>query len=900
MLSFLLLVTSVSAQASLVENVDPFVGTAPSSFMYPLPMAAGGDTQPDAGVPFGMIQWGPDTDHPETSGYNYDDKNIRSFSLTHMSGAGCPNTADLPMVPFVGTAVQRLIPFSHSQEQASPGYYSVDLSPVKVELTSTERTGLGRFHFKISPPQTAYGLILDTTRGGAGSTSGHLTIKDSKHVSGFVSGGNFCGSGNQYQLYFAIEFERPSTHFSSSGGIGTFRFDDGSQTTNPVQMKVGISYVSENGAEMNLKAESPDWDFDRMHAVSTEKWNAALGKIQVQSQDSSLKKVFYTALYHSLLHPNLSNDVDGSYLGFDQKVHPSAGHEHYANFSGWDIYRSQIQLISALFPKRASDIAQTLVETAQQCGAFPVWSENNSDTGVMVGDPGSIIVADIFSFGAVSFDAKTALQVMKKNAFDPAAACGGKAPIRPDLSQYLAHGYVANASTTLEYATADFAISQFALALGDSGFSKQLAARSALWRNLFDPTTGYIRPRSTSGAWETPFDLTSSTNFVEGDSAQYTLAIPFDFGSLVAKIGKPGSVETRLDAFFSQLNAGQNSSHLYIGNEPSFWAPWVYLWAGLPSHTQEVVHRLVTTSFADLPNGLPGNDDLGATSSWFVWSALGIFPGIPGVGGVVVGSPVFPQVDLNLENGKTLTIRAGGSGFYVKDLSLNGTAVNRTWIPWSNLQAGGVLDFGLATEPSNWGSAPPSFPPDSGLNAGGTSSDSVPGNSGLDGTGHSYSRNLLSKQKIEPNMIVTVGEIKYTWPALDSSGLDHFLSVGQTLPFDAPLGTTRLGFLGASTEGPSSGEGSLIYSDETEESFTLRFSDWTLNAGASSVIPDNQIAAAMDYRNSSNGAVEKVQTYLFTTSIALDPLKHLIAVRLPSQTNRGLLHLFSLGLPIQK
>jgi predicted alpha-1,2-mannosidase len=725
---FIFFATTNLFAADLTHFVDTRIGTAFTSGRFSGDSQEGrGNVQPSAAVPFGMVQWGPDTAKPDAGSYIYEDTNIKGFSLTHLSGPGCFSTGELSILPLVDEKVLKIkpIPFSHSDEKAQAGYYSVLLSnKILVELTSTERTGFGRFTFPTTGNTT---LTISTRRTGTGLKRGKINLLDSKKISGWVNGGNFCSTKNKYKVFFAIELDTPIESHNKILGLLALRFNSKS-----VQMKVGISYVSEKNAWLNLQTENPGWDFKSTKSQAVSKWQSALSKIQVEGDKlEKEKRIFYTALYHSLLHPNIYSDVNGEYMGFDNKVHQTKNSTiQYANFSGWDIYRTQIQLLAAFYPERASEIAQSLINDAQQCGAFPRWSNNNTETGVMIGDPGSIIIANTYAFGARNFEVKEALEFMKKSGLNPETTCNGK-HARPGLKEYLELGYVPysprilklndikvtgpaflqSASTTLEYASADFAVSQFAKSLGDKEAAKAFYAHANNWQNLFDPQTGYIRPKKYNKSWLSKFNPIKKRGFSEGNSVQYTWMIPFAPRELIGLMGQEKSVESRLDSFFEKLNAYDSQPHLWIGNEPAFSVPWLYHWMGTPHKTQKVISRILNEHFSDEAGGIPGNDDLGATSSWYVFAAMGIYPAIPGVGGFAINKPLFPQIEISLDFGRKIRIETSGNEDLVQNVTLNGSAYSKTWIPWSELEKGGNLHFKVGKGLSQWGTQATDMPP---------------------------------------------------------------------------------------------------------------------------------------------------------------------------------------------
>jgi predicted alpha-1,2-mannosidase len=422
-----------------------------------------------------------------------------------------------------------------------------------------------------------------------------------------------------------------------------------------------------------------------------------------------------------LLAPNLFSDDNGDYTGFDWKVRSLAStkqHAQYANFSDWDIYRNTIQLQSLLVPTRVGDMMQSLVNDADQSGWLPRWPAANDVTYVMNGDSPAVLLSSAYAFGVRNFDTKTALKYMIKAASTP-----GKGPHnneeRPYLADYLKLGYVpidkdaSAASRTLEYASDDFAIAQMARSLGDTAGYQHFLKQSQNWKNLFDPETRWIRPKNSSGAWLKGFDAekslpkrpnapvsTDQNGFEEGNTYQYTFMIPFDYPELIQRIGGDSAVIPRLDKFFSKLICWGEPC-FNMANEPDFVTPYTYVFAGQPWKTQSVVTRIEQQTFNTQSNGIPGNDDLGATSGVYVWNALGLYPGIPGVGGLLIGTPMFPSATMHLGDGRTLSIKASGTGPYVHQVLFKGKENNTSWLPLSDLGSRtSKLDFKLSPTPN--------------------------------------------------------------------------------------------------------------------------------------------------------------------------------------------------------
>jgi len=513
-----------------------------------------------------------------------------------------------------------------------------------------------------------------------------------------------------------------------------------------VLARVGVSFTSAAEAQANLDAELSGWDLKATEGQATTAWNDLLGRISIGGGTPDQQRVFYTALYHSLLHPDVFSDVDGSYRGFDGQVHRASGYTQYANFSEWDIYRSEVPLLALVTPTQTSDMMQSLVADAAQSGWLPKWPVANVDSAQINGDSADAVLAAAYAFGARGFDAPTALRDMNKGATVPAPA-SILYPERQDLAEYEARGFVhgsavdrtsvpytVGGSETLEYAIDDFAISRLAAALGDEADATSFLQRAGNWHNLFNPATGYLAARNSAGAFSPgPAFQPSSVSGIgqdgweEGNAIQYTWSVPQDLHGLFTDMGGNAVAEARLDQFFTQLNAGRRQPYDWAGNEPSLGIPWEYDYAGAPWRTQEVVRRIAATLYYDGPGGEPGNDDLGAMSSWYVWAAIGLYPETPGTGDLVLGSPMFPTAVIAPPGRAPLVIDAPAAsadrGFIAGatlQLSSRCAAVGWTipWLPAAVVQHGGTLELTMQSTPApSWGAAPGDAPPSFGNTA---------------------------------------------------------------------------------------------------------------------------------------------------------------------------------------
>ncbi|WP_255364501.1 GH92 family glycosyl hydrolase [Luteibacter sp. UNC138MFCol5.1] len=785
------LVPAVAAASSgPADLVNPLIGTT-----------NGGNVFPGAVMPFGMLQFSPEASPlpgkkapiAAPGGYEYRADAIRGFSLTNVEGWGCAGASgDVPLMPVTEDIVASpstdfrhayASKFSHANETAKAGHYRVALdNGVTADLTAALHSGAARFAFPAGKPAN---VLVRASDSEVGSERASVTVDAaSRRVSGQVTSGNFCGYINEadrrsyYTLYFVAEFDQPfastgawqdttvtkgGTHAEGGTGYGPKGFPEAgkgsgawvgfAKGTGAVNVRVGISYVSAANAQANLDAEIPKGTtFESLRDKAVAAWNERLSRIDIEGGTPDQRTVFYTALYHSLMHPNVFSDVNGEYRGFDDKVHRVAGMQRaqYANFSGWDVYRSQLPLVAWLEPDTASDIAQSLFNQAQQNnGVWDRWTHNNGGTHVMNGDPAAPSIAGIHAFGARGFDAKGALASLVHAADNPTALdtshdgceveCVGQ---RPGLDAWLKLHYIpvgapawGPAADTLETVAAEFGISALAQRLGDDATSKRFLDRAQYWRNLFDPQAtpegGYIRNRNADGSWALvkddddkeahAFTPATGDGFVEGSAAQYVWMVPFNVGGLFDAMGGREKARKRLDAFFYQPDGSfavtkSGPLHAELDNEPSIGTPWLYNYAGQPWKTQELVRRVLDTIWLNAPNGIPGNDDLGEMSSWYVFASLGVYPAIPGRAELVVGSPLFKRATIHRANGDVVidAPNAGAGKPYVVALKVNGKPSARSWLPEDFALKGGRLEFDLSTKPNKaWASkasdAPPSF-----------------------------------------------------------------------------------------------------------------------------------------------------------------------------------------------
>ncbi|QFU98819.1 Alpha-L-fucosidase [Luteimicrobium xylanilyticum] len=767
----------------------------------------GGDTVgsinnfPGPSVPFGMVQFSPD--NPGTGqGYYYGNSTLRGFGLDHAS-QGCGALGDFPVLPTTTSMAASAQPwtktesYTHDGEEGSPGYYrlvSKDAagSSITSELTASTRTGVATFTF---PEGTTPSLTFRSGVSNSSTRSGSLNVNPKTGIiTGWTKSGNFCGKNNSYTAFFAAKVDQGFASYGAwDESKGSVTVGDGSHDaevantkaggyvsfpagTRTVHLKIALSYVSTDNAILNMNTEVPtpgaaatgtkayaSWDaaFDGVRTAAHDTWNDALGKVQVSDTASATEtSTFYHSLYRSLLHPNTFDDVNGQYLGFeknpvvhDVSEHPAAdgrARHQYAYFSDWDTYRTLAPLQAMLFPDEASDMAQSLVNDAEQSGSYPRWAFANAGTNQMSGDNPAALIAQTYAFGARDFDVSTALDFMVKGAVGPDAGknTGGtndqaverfgaevynERHYAPQTKEFQTDHAVTGGSITEEYSIDDFAVGQLANALGQKKVARTFQARSSYWQNLFNPTTRYVSLRDASGAFPTGDGLTipddfgyrgritgfGSVGYDEGNAEQYVWLVPQNVKGLVTALGGNDVVAARLDDFMTHgLNVGANEPYMWAGNEPDFFVPWLYSYVGKPWRTSEVVDEIRTTLFGTEPDKAePGNDDLGAQSSWYVWAALGLFPTTPGTDVLTVNAPAFDAARIHLGDGRTVAVTAAGANEgkrYVRGLSVQGSRTNATYLKLSDVERGGDITFTLGKQASRtWGTraadAPPSY-----------------------------------------------------------------------------------------------------------------------------------------------------------------------------------------------
>lgn len=688
------------------EEVNTLIGTKGLGL-------ASGYLYPGATYPFGMVQFTP----------SYFSKSA-GFVINQLSGAGCDHMGNFPTFPVKGklqASPENILNYriNISKEQGHAGYYEATVQEdIRAHLTVTERTGMAKYEF---PANQTMGTVI--IGGGISATpinQAAIVITAPNRCEGYAVGGNFCGLPTPYKVYFVAEFDKgavefgtwkqkelkPNTTFAEgecSGVYFTFDLDK----KKDIQYKIGVSYVSVDNARKNLRMENAGWNFDEIRGEAEKSWNHYLSKIEVEGDNADRITQFYTHLYRTMIHPNVCSDVNGEYMGADNRVYKSRS-KQYTSFSNWDTYRTQIQLLAMLEPDVTSDIVISHQDFAEQSGgAFPRWVLANIETGVMQGDPTPILISNAYAFGARNYDPRPIFKTMRTNAEIPGAK-SQNIEERPGLKQYLEKGYY-NASEQLEYTSSDFAIGQFALrAIGDEFSAWRYFHFARSWKNLFNPETGWLQSRNSDGSWK-PL----SEDFRESTYKNYFWMVPYDIAGLVEMIGGKKNAEQRLDEFFQRLDANYNDAWFASGNEPSFHIPWIYNWVGCPYKTQAVVNRILNEQYSGKIDGLPGNDDLGTMGAWYIFACIGLYPEIPGIGGFTINTPIFSSVKIHLKNGSIFIKGGSEKNIYIKSLKVNGVLYNSTWINWDELSNGATLEYQTSGKADlKWGTKvlPPSFP----------------------------------------------------------------------------------------------------------------------------------------------------------------------------------------------
>lgn len=734
----------VRQAARPVGSVNPMVGTGDDP-------DDGINLFPGAVAPFGMVQLSPDTeDHG--LGYHHIQKWLKGFSMTHMSGPGCANEGDVFFAATTGPVVTQVsdiqTPYSHKREVAQAGYYGVDLLQwdIHAELTATERTGVARFTF---PAGKAANIVVPISHTLNETAGAEIHVVGDRRIEGYVEDHAFCNKPGTYKVHFVMEFDKPFVSYGTWDGdhyggpaimaagtrsvshkgheqwMGAYASWDAVPTAHSITAKIGISYVDIAGAQENLRTETGGRDFDAIRQATQETWNRELSRVEITGGTAERRTVFYTALYHSLLMPSLFSDADNRYLGFDQKIHTApAGHPVYTNFSGWDIYRSEIPLLAIVEPKRLQDMAQSVVLMYQQGGWIDRWPQINLYTNDMIGSPLTIVLATTWLHGLHGFDIDSAWEGMWKDATQSPPK--GKPYVGQegiewiDKLHYLPADKVdyGSVAKTLEYSMAYASLSRLATDLHKTSEASLLRDRAYSYRNVFDPQSGFFRPRFADGSWTKDFDPAhDGRGFVEGSAWHYLSFAPADLSWLVHAMGRERFNE-RMTSFFNYPAPGWYGQYYNALNETDFQAPYAFHFSGMPWKSQQVVKRILREDYLNTPEGIPGNDDGGATSSWAVLSMMGLYTVDPASQAYELIAPSFPKITLHLEapyTGRQFVLESDGAqpgNTYIHAVTLNGKPHAANWIPFESVRSGGRLHFTLSPQPDRtWGARPEDAPP---------------------------------------------------------------------------------------------------------------------------------------------------------------------------------------------
>ena len=692
---------ATAATQNLTQYVNQYVGTG-----------GHGHTFMGANVPFGLVQLGP-TEPTRgwdwCSGYYYDDDELIGFGHMHLSGTGIGCLGDVAFLP-VKDFKQTSTRFKHEAEKVHPGYYSVQLTDpnVLVELTATERCGFHRYTFK-NGAKAQLALDLSQCIGWDKLNDCLLTQESATRLTGFRRSNGWAADR---RIYFSIDFSQPVTvhRLDSMERVVVSVADN----TKPLLVKVALSPVSIDKAKLNMHAELAGWDFDAAVKQADEAWNRELARIEIQTNDRTKKRVFYTAMYHLMTSCSKFNDVDREYRGADGKVH-KADFTNYTTLSLWDTYRAAHPLMTVAFPEMQRDFAQTFLNIYKQQGRLPVWHLMGSETDCMVGNPGAIVLADLTMKGFVE-DKELALEALKATQMKDIRSLG----------LLKKHGYIPwnlepeneTVAKALEYCAADDGVAKVAKLLGKKDDYEYFFNRSRSYKKYYDPETRFLRAVGTDGKFRLPFNpffAEHRTNdYTEGNAWQYTFLVPHDVKGLIQLFGSDKAFMSKLDSlFFVEGWAGDNASpdmsgmtgQYAHGNEPSHHVIYMYNYAGRPDKAAPLLRKMLNEMYLDQPDGLSGNEDVGQMSAWYILSSVGLYQVDPVGGRFVIGSPLFDKATVNVGGGKTFTVVAKNNSdknIYVQSARLNGKTLKNSYVDFNDIRHGGTLELVMGPKPSKW------------------------------------------------------------------------------------------------------------------------------------------------------------------------------------------------------
>ena len=711
---------------SLTQFVDPKIGSGGHGHVFV-----------GANVPFGFVQLGPTSVPQEwdwTSGYHVSDSTVIGFPHLHLSGTGIGDLHDITVMPVTGEVVYArgvtddpqsgLWSYSdRSREQVRPGYYATRLTryDIDVELTATKRVGFHRYTF---PESEASGIVFDLQNGGGWdrATEASVRVIDDRTICGYRYSR---GWANDQRVYFHAEFSRPFKAFrliadgqpvqgaSATASVLYGRADFETEPGDTILLKVALSPTSAEAARRNLAAELPDWDFRKTVKAADEAWNRELAKIDITTRSESDRRVFYTALYHTMIAPSVFCDVDSTYYGADKQIHPGEGFVNYTTFSLWDTYRGAHPLMTIIHPEKMADIINTMLHIHEQQGKLPVWHLMGCETNCMTGNPGIPVVADALIKGFGGFDREAAYEALKQSAMRDERG----------MKYRKQYGYLPcdkmkeSVAYDLEYALADWCVAEAAKVMGKKEDEAYFRKRSQSYRQLFDPTTGFLRGRNSAGEFREPFNPFRSVHreddYCEGNAWQYTWLVPHDVKGLIGCFGSWERFLNKLDSLFILTgDAGEMASpdisgligQYAHGNEPGHHTCYLYTLAGVPEKTADRIRYILRHLYSDRIDGICGNEDVGQMSAWYILSALGFYPVEPAGGRYVFGSPLFDKAVLQVSGG-TFTITARNNSEqnrYIQSVRLNGEPYRQPWINHADITAGGTLELTMSAKPARW------------------------------------------------------------------------------------------------------------------------------------------------------------------------------------------------------
>ena len=699
-------------QTDYTQYVDPFIGAADN-----------GHTFPGACRPFGMIQTSPVTGAVGwryCSEYMYADSIIWGFTQTHLNGTGCMDLGDILVMPFTGerhrTWDAYRSSFSKTSENATPGYYTVtlDQAKVKAELTATTHAALHRYTYEQADSAS---ILIDLQHGPAWNEKQYHSQVNSCEVN-WENDSTLTGHVNNkvwvdQDYYFVMQFSRPVIdHFelpmaeTEKGKrlVASFNIQPGEE----VLMKVALSTTGVEGAKANMAAEVPGWDFEGIRTAAKADWNSYLSRIEVEGTDEE-KTNFYTSFYHALIQPNEISDVDGRYRNAADSVVNATGGKFYSTFSLWDTYRAAHPFYTLMVPERVDGFINSLVDQAEVQGYLPIWGLWGKENFCMIANHGVSVVAEAYAKGFRGFDAERAFNAIKQTQTV-------SHPLKSNWENYMKYGYfptdlteAESVSSTLESVYDDYAAADMAKRMGKTEDAAYFARRADFYKNLFDSSTQFMRPKKSDGTWKSPFNPSQighaesvGGDYTEGNAWQYTWHVQHDVPGLIALFGGEEAFLNKLDSLFTlKLETTQADVTGLIGqyahgNEPSHHVTYLYALAGRPERTQELIREIFDTQYSPKPNGLCGNDDCGQMSAWYMFSAMGFYPVNPVSGEYVFGAPQLPEFVLHLADGKTFTIKAEGlseANKYVKSITLNGEPYTKNFISHADIVKGGTLVY---------------------------------------------------------------------------------------------------------------------------------------------------------------------------------------------------------------